>query len=84
MKEVLEFINAVVREEKGNRVTVDSLLIDADLDSFGITVLFLELDGEYEYFSDVPDDVDTFSTIDFPTITIKEIVDKCLLHTTST
>jgi len=44
MEEVLEFINTTIREEKGDRVAIDSTLIDASLDSFGIRVLFIELD----------------------------------------
>ena len=76
--EVLDFINVTIREEKGTRVNIESTLLDAELDSFGITVLFLELDEQYDYFIDVPSDVDPFSTIPFETITIKEMVDKCI------
>lgn len=84
MEEVLAFINEHVRAEKGTRVNINSTLRDADLDSFGITVVLLELDEKYAYFSDIPDDVDPFTTVAYDTITIKEMVDKCLLMSTTT
>jgi len=77
-QEVLDFINTNVRAEKGNRITELSKLTDTSLDSFGITVLFLELDSEYSYFKYVSPNVDPFSTINFRDITIKEVIDKCL------
>lgn len=80
MDEVLEFINVLIRSEKGNRVTIDSTLVDADLDSFGTATMFLDLDDKYQYFRDVPEDVDVFTTIDFSTITIKDIVNKCMVE----
>ena len=42
--EILDTMNSIIREEKGTRVTIDNSLRDADLDSFGITMLFFELD----------------------------------------
>jgi len=75
---ILADINIVIREEKGTRVTLDSTLLDADLDSFGTTVLFLDMDTKYEIFADVPADVDPFKSIDWNTFTIRELVDKCL------
>lgn len=81
--EVLEFINKTIHSEKGVNVQVGQKLIDAELDSFGITVLFMDLDTEYQYFKDVPDDVDPFTLIDFQHITIKEMVDQCLLNRTN-
>jgi len=83
MEEVLDFINTTIREEKGSRVTIASKLIDSELDSFGYTVLFLELDEKYGYFSDIPVEVDPFSTIDFPTISVEEMITKCLSNNTT-
>lgn len=77
-EDVLERINEIIREEKGNRVTLNSKLVDAELDSFGITVLFITLDDEYGYFKDVPDGEDVFATIPYASITIREVVAKCL------
>jgi acyl carrier protein len=77
-QEVLDTINKLIRDEKGNRVTYESKLRDADLDSFGHTVLFLELDNAYQIFEDIPAGEDPFSTIPWDTITIKEVIEKCL------
>lgn len=78
MEEILEFINSKIREEKGNRVTLDSLLIDAELDSFGVTVVLLDIDEEYDYFTKAGYGEDPWKEIQFATISIKEIVDSCL------
>jgi len=82
--EVLEFFNSCVRSEKGNRVTINSSLRDADLDSFGITTLLLDLDERYGYFNNIPDDEDPFSSIPYDTITVKEIIDTCISTSTTT
>lgn len=84
MNEVLDEVNRLIRQEKGNRVTLDNKLHEAELDSFGTVTLFLELDQKYHYFGDVPDGEDVFKTIDFAEITIQEVVDKCILMSTTT
>ena len=84
MNEVLDEVNRLIRQEKGNRVTLDNKLYEAELDSFGTVTLFLELDQKYHYFGDVPDGEDVFKTIDFAEITIQEVVDKCILMSTTT
>ena len=76
--EVLAFINGVIKTENGRRVTIESLVRDADLDSFGHTVLFLELDSKYGYFDDVPKGQDVFEGIDWENITVREVLNKCL------
>lgn len=84
MNEVLDEINLLIRQEKGTRVALGSKLHEAELDSFGTVTLFLELDQKYHYFGDVPDGEDVFKTIDFAEITIQEVVDKCILMSTTT
>ena len=79
MEEVLEYINSEIREERGTRVTIDSSLRDADLDSFGITMLFVALDGEYDYFTKGGYGKDPFKEIQYDKITIREIVETCML-----
>lgn len=82
-EQILKSINTVIREEKGTRVTLDSTLRDANLDSFGITMLFITLDDLYKYFTKGKYGDDPFSEIPYDTITIKEIVNTCLLETTN-
>ena len=81
--DVLAVINEAVREEKGTRVDETSTLRDANLDSFGITMLFCELDATYAYFSKMGNVKDPFAVIPYDTITIKEIIDTCLLESTN-
>jgi hypothetical protein len=82
--QILETINDVVREEKGKRVDINSTLRDAELDSFGITMLFIQLDDKYQYFTKAGLGDDPFSNIEYDTITIAEIVTTCMLETTAT
>lgn len=84
MDEVLDEINKLIRQEKGNRVALENKLHEAELDSFGTVTLFLELDQKYNYFGDVPDGEDVFTTINFAEITIQEVVDRCILMSTTT
>lgn len=84
MDEVLDEVNKLIRQEKGNRVTLENKLHEAELDSFGTVTLFLELDQKYSYFGDVPDGEDVFTTINFAEITIQEVVDRCILMSTTT
>ena len=79
MDEVLAFINKAIRDEKGTRVTIESSLRDADLDSFGITMLFMAVDDEYSYFTKGKYGKNPFDEIKYDTITIKEIVSTCIL-----
>ena len=85
MKEnVLDYINVIVREEKGNRVDETSTLRDAALDSFGITMLFIALDERYQYFKKGGYGDNPFKEIHYDTITIKEVIATCLLEVTNT
>lgn len=77
-KEILDYINNIVVSEHGKRATMASTLRDLELDSFGYTVLFIDLDSEFGYFSDVPADVDAFTTVEWDTITIEEVINKCM------
>ena len=89
-QEVLSVINKLIREEHGNYVTMDSKLQDACIDSFGVTVLFLELDSKYgkfnnEWFKSVTnwvDEVDSDGTILVSGITIRDIVERALDEST--
>jgi len=77
-QDILDTMNQVIREEKGMRVTINSSLKDANLDSFGYTVLFLELDDKYNIFIDVPVGEDPYATIDWDTITVREVIERCM------
>jgi len=77
-QEVLNFINEKIREGKGTRVTPDSVIKDANLDSFGYVVLFSELDDKYNYFGVVPVGSDPFENIDWENLTYHEVIKQCI------
>lgn len=72
MEEILVEINKAIREEHGNLVTIDSLFMDSELDSFGINMVFFTLDEKYHCF-----DGEWFKTMkydDWKTLTVKDMV----------
>lgn len=73
-EEILKFINEKIREEHGTSVTLDSLFLDSELDSFGINMFFLELHNKYrcfeaEYVINIPD---------WKVLTIQDIVNRII------
>jgi hypothetical protein len=71
--EVLEFLNKKIREEHGNKVTIESKWTDAGIDSFGSTMVLCDMDAEYGCF-----DKEWFNTTDFYTLTIQDIVERVI------
>ena len=47
---ILDECNTIIRKAHGNRVSVDSLFSDSDLDSLGTFEFFIELDEKYGCF----------------------------------
>lgn len=47
---VLEVLNGFIRDENGSRVTLRSLWSDTNMDSFGTTVVFSDMDEKYDCF----------------------------------
>lgn len=82
-EEVLEYLNKLIREEKGNRVTEESAWVDASVDSFGQVLVFMGLDSKYGYFTKGKYGDDPFKEIPYSTLTVKEIIDTCTLETTT-
>ena len=82
-QDIIDYMNNIIREEKGSRITINSSLRDADLDSFGITMLFVALDDEYQYFTKGRYSDNPFGEISYDTIMISDIVETCKLETIS-
>lgn len=75
-QDVLDFLNSKIREEHGSRVTMESKWSDAEVDSFGTTMVFLEMDERYKKFSN-----DWFRSLtyeDWKNMTIRYIVERAL------
>ena len=79
-EEVLAKINEIIVDEKGQAVTMDSMLLDADLDSLGISIALITIDSEFEILNQEED----LSALDIPNLTITDLVEKCLSPITNT
>lgn len=83
-EQVLSFLNEKIRDEHGNRVTMDSMWIDADLDSFGTVMVIADMDNEYECFPKEWMQTTTFRSyvdedgVEHKGISIREVVEKVL------
>jgi len=78
-QEVLEFLNIKIREEHGNRVTIESKWMDAQVDSFGTTMVFMEMEEKYECF---PKQWFQSNMGKWDQLTVREIVEKVINEST--
>jgi acyl carrier protein len=84
-RRIKDRINTLLIEEGSVKPLHESeRILDSQLDSFGLTMLFLALDDEFNYFKDIPEENDPYKTIDWNTITMKDVIDKCILMSTTT
>ena len=72
-EEALAFLNKRIREEHGNPVKIDNLFIDSQVDSFGMTVIFLDMDDKYHCFNN-----EWFKTVDWKSTTVESIVKRAV------
>lgn len=85
-EQILEQLNKYVRAEHGNRLSIESKWQDAEVDSFGATVVFLEMDEKYECFNNEwfmsvrhwRDEVDQHGNVINEGLTVKEIVERVI------
>jgi acyl carrier protein len=73
--QILEFLNSKIREEHGNRITIDSMWTEADIDSFGTTMVFLDMEEKYGCF---PKEWFQSNTGKWNQLTVREIVERVL------
>lgn len=71
MEEVLSYLNSKIREEHGNRVSMDSVWKDAEVDSFGTTMVLLEMNDKYGCFNK-----EWFKESNITELNIREIVER--------
>ena len=70
-QEILEFINNIIEEEHGNKLTEEQLMTDSNIDSFGYAVFWLGINHKYNI-----EEIKGLDTgIDYNTLTIKDIID---------
>jgi hypothetical protein len=80
-KEILDFINEAIEEEKGSAVGMDDMFMDSDLDSLGVSLTLIMLDEEFGFLKDLEKDGELK---DIEELTVRELVKKCILASSST
>ena len=81
--EILARVSEIIEGEKGYAVTMDSMFIDAELDSLGTMITLITIDSEFHIFSPEQTEID-FEDLDIPNLTIRDLVEKCISSITST
>lgn len=74
MEEILNKLNKLIRGEHGSRVAIDSMWIDAGVDSLGTTLIFLDLDEEYGCFG--KEWFNAMTKEDWEQLTVRAIVER--------
>ncbi len=69
--ELLDEINKILVEEDAKPIKEDDLLTYSELDSFGYTMLFFQIDEQYNCFNS-----SYVNSIDFNKYTGKDLIDK--------
>lgn len=69
--DILGNINEYITNENGLPVTIDSMLHECELDSFGYTVFFIDLDDEYDCYSS-----EYVKTLNIAELRVKDMVER--------
>ena len=69
-QDILEFINEIILEEHGNKVTEDQLLIDCGIDSFGYAILWIKKKKKY----DIDEVKGIDSKINYNTLLVSDVI----------
>ena len=83
-QQILDRLNEIIIDEKGVHVTMNNMFSDAELDSLGTVITIATLEADYPIFKDIPIDADALATMDFETLTIRDLVNKCRLSIINT
>lgn len=72
-EEVLAYVNKLIKSENGNTISEEDTIVSSGIDSLGVTIVFMELDGRYRIYPK-----EEFEVMDFSTITAKDIIDRVI------
>lgn len=82
MKEqILEKLNELIDEEKGQPVGMNDMFLDSKLDSLGATLTLIALDAEYNCLEGVEEGEELDGV---ENLTVRELVKKCVLSSKNT
>ena len=80
-KEVLDFINEAIEEEKGLAVGMDDMFMDSELDSLGVVLTLLVLEEEFGYMEGFEEGKEMEGV---EKLTVRELVKECILASSNT
>ena len=80
-KEVLDFINEAIEEEKGRAVGMDDMFMDSELDSLGVVLTLLVLEEEFGYMEGLEEGKEMEGV---EKLTVRELVKECILASSNT
>ena len=69
--DVLNYINKVIKKERGTEVTEDNVLTDSKLDSFSYAIFWLSLENKYGKFYG-----DELEKIPMSELKVSQVIDK--------
>ena len=68
--QIIDFVNEQIEEENGNPITEEQKLIDSGVDSFGLTMVIVNIDQKYDVYPK-----EEFKKLKFDEMTLKKVVD---------
>lgn len=70
---LLNEINELIESEMGTPITEEDKIIDSGIDSFGMSMVILELNGKYGVYNQTE-----FENLDFANLTMADAIDRVL------
>jgi len=75
-KEIAQYLNEIIADQQGMSLTSKDLLVEAGLDSLGLTFFLMEVDTKYDLLKDIPDGQE-YEALNLGNITFKDLVNLC-------
>ena len=72
-EDILQYINDALEEEHGAPIGCEDTLISSGVDSFGLTMVLVNIDHKYNIY---PKEV--FSTLNFAEVTADDVIERVL------
>lgn len=73
-KEITQFVNKVIRREHGKAMRDKTdRLVDTGIDSFGVTMVIIELEGKYDILTN-----EQLARVEIKELTLGDIIDMVL------
>jgi len=76
--EILDRINDIIIDEKGEAVPITGMFMDSNLDSLGTTIALITIDAEFKIFQN-EDEKDAFEKLDVANLTMRDLITLCRL-----